>query len=166
MQKIATFLWFDDQAEEAANFYVSAFSRRPGSGSNGASRIVEVSRYGEAGLGEPGKAMVVRFELEGQEFMALNGGPAHRFTEAISLFVHCQTQEEVDHFWSTLSEGGETDVCGWLKDRHGLSWQIVPDALTELMSDPDPAKSQAVMKAMLQMTKIEIGELQRAHEAA
>jgi predicted 3-demethylubiquinone-9 3-methyltransferase (glyoxalase superfamily) len=155
MQKINPFLWFDDQAEEAAAFYTSLFDN---------SKILNVSHYGEAGPGEAGSVMTVSFELDGQRFIALNGGPRFSFTEAISFLVNCETQEEVDELWEKLSEGGEKGPCGWLKDRYGLSWQIVPTALGELMSDPDPEKSQRVMKAMLQMSKIEIEPLRRAYE--
>lgn len=168
MQKIVPFLWYDNQAEEAANLYVSVFTSRPGSASAaGDSKVTNISRTGEAGPREPGSVMIVNFRLEGEEFIALNGGPAHSFTEAVSFFVNCESQEEVDHFWERLiADGGREDQCGWLKDRYGLSWQIVPTALMEMMSDPDPAKSQAVMRAMLEMSKIEIAELRRAHEAA
>jgi predicted 3-demethylubiquinone-9 3-methyltransferase (glyoxalase superfamily) len=166
MQKITTFLWYDDKAEEAANQYVSIFSSRPGAASGGGSKISGITRYGDAGPGEPGTAMTVSFQLEGQEFTALNGGPDHRFTEAISLVVNCETQEEVDDLWKRLSEGGEEGPCGWLKDRFGLSWQIVPTALPELLADPDPERAQRVMQAMLQMGKIDIAELQRAAAAA
>jgi predicted 3-demethylubiquinone-9 3-methyltransferase (glyoxalase superfamily) len=165
MQKIRTFLWFDDEAEEAANFYISVFEGRPGA-SPRSSKILEVLRYGEAGPGKAGTVMTVAFQLEGQEFMALNGGPDYTFTEAVSLFVNCESQEEVDELWSKLSEGGEEGPCGWLKDRYGLSWQIVPTVLTELQADSDPAKSQAVIRAMLQMGKIDIQGLRRAYEAA
>jgi predicted 3-demethylubiquinone-9 3-methyltransferase (glyoxalase superfamily) len=167
MQKITPFLWFDDQAEEAANFYTSVFSSRRGADSGrGPSKVVNVSRYGEAGPGTPGTAMTVSFQLDGQEFTALNGGPAHTFTEAISFVVNCQTQDEVDELWAALSEGGEEGPCGWLKDKYGLSWQIVPTRLIELLGDPDPEKSQRVMKAMLEMSKIDIATLERAAEAA
>jgi predicted 3-demethylubiquinone-9 3-methyltransferase (glyoxalase superfamily) len=165
VQKISAFLWFDNQAEEAANFYASVFADRSGA-TAGSSKVLNVSRYGEAGPGEAGTVMTVAFQLEGQEFTALNGGPEYSFTEAISLVVNCETQEEVDELWSKLSEGGEEGPCGWLKDRYGLSWQIVPTALTELLSDPDPVKAQAVMRAMLEMGKIDIGGLRRAYEAA
>ena len=158
MQKISPFLWFDDKAEEAAEFYVSVFG--------GDSKILNVARYGEAGPGAPGTAMTVSFRLEGQEFTALNGGPQYTFTEAISFFVSCHTQDEVDELWAALSKGGEEGPCGWLKDPYGLSWQIIPTALPELLSDPDPEKSQRVMKAMLEMKKIDIAGLQRAAEAA
>ena len=155
MPKITPFLWFDNQAEEAANFYVSLFKN---------SKVTGVSRYGEAGPGPKGTAMTVTFQLEGQEFTALNGGPIFHFTEAISFFVDCKTQEEVDSLWDKLTDGGEPGQCGWLKDRFGLSWQIVPAALGELMSGPDPAKSKRVMEAMLKMRKIDISELRRAYE--
>lgn len=155
MQKITTFLWFDDQAEDAANFYTSVF---------GDSRIVDVQHYGEAGPGQAGTVMVVTFELAGQRFMALNGGPQFRFTEAISLYVNCDSQDEVDELWEKLGEGGEHGPCGWLKDRFGLSWQIVPTALPEMLSDPDPARAGRVMKAMLEMKKIDIQGLRKAYE--
>jgi predicted 3-demethylubiquinone-9 3-methyltransferase (glyoxalase superfamily) len=157
MQKITTFLWFDDKAEEAANFYVSLFKN---------SKIKSVSRYGDAGPGPKGTAMTVNFELVGQEFIALNGGPHFKFTPAISLFVNCETQEEVDNLWEELSTGGRKDRCGWLQDKYGLSWQIIPTALMRLMSDPDPKKSARVMQAMLEMDKIDIRRLQEAHDAA
>ena len=153
MQKITPFLWFDDQAEEAAKLYTSIFEN---------SRIVKVAQYGEAGPGKPGSAMTVEFELEGQGFVGLNGGPAHRFTEAVSFSVTCETQDEVDELWTKLSDGGEEGPGGWLKDRFGLSWQIVPEALPRLLTDPDREKAQRVMEAMLQMGKIEIAELERA----
>lgn len=155
MQKITTFLWFDNQAEEAANHYTSIFDD---------SRIVDIQRYGEAGPGEPGTVMTVTFELAGQRYIALNGGPHFTFTEAISLSVDCETQEEVDELWARLGEGGEDGPCGWLKDKYGLSWQIVPRKLTELMSDPDPVKSAQVTKAMLAMKKIDIQSLVDAYE--
>jgi predicted 3-demethylubiquinone-9 3-methyltransferase (glyoxalase superfamily) len=167
MQKITPFLWFDDQAEEAANFYASVFSSRRGADSGrGPSKVVNVSRYGEAGPGTPGTAMTVAFQLDGQEFTALNGGPAHTFTEAISFVVDCKTQDEVDELWAALSEGGEEGPCGWLKDKYGLSWQIVPTRVIELLGDPDPERSQRVMKAMLEMSKIDIATLESAAEAA
>jgi predicted 3-demethylubiquinone-9 3-methyltransferase (glyoxalase superfamily) len=166
MQKITPFLWFDDKAEEAANFYVSVFSSRRGAAQD-ESRIGDVSRYGEAGPGEAGSVMTVSFTLDGQEFTALNGGPAHAsFSEAISFFVNCETQDEVDQLWSALTEDGQEVQCGWLTDRYGLSWQIIPRVLPELLSDPDPERSQRVMKAMLEMKKIDIAGLQRAAEAA
>jgi predicted 3-demethylubiquinone-9 3-methyltransferase (glyoxalase superfamily) len=155
MQKITPFLWFDNNAEEAANFYVSVFKN---------SKIGGVSRYEEAGPGPVGTVMVATFQLDGQEFVALNGGPRFKFTEAISFVVNCETQEEVDEFWDKLSEGGEKSRCGWLKDRYGLSWQIVPTVLGELMQDKDPEKSNRVMKAMLQMDKIDIERLKQAYD--
>lgn len=167
MQKITPYLWFNDQAEEAANSYVEVFNGRPGAASGGDSKILNVSRYGEAGPGVPGTVMIVSFELEGQEFIALNGGPQFTFTEAVSFFVHCESQKEVDYFWDTLiSGGGEESMCGWLKDRYGLSWQIVPDRLMELLGNPDPGRSQRAMQAMLEMRKIDIAELERAADAA
>jgi len=155
MQKITPFLWFDNQAEEAANFYVSMFKN---------SKIGSIRRYGEAGPGPKGSVMSVIFQLEGQEFFALNGGPHFKFTPAISLFVNCENQEEVDELWERLSAGGRKDRCGWLQDKYGLSWQIVPTALSQLLGDPDPAKSSRVMKAMLQMDKIDIARLKEAYE--
>ena len=155
MQKVTPFLWFDNQAEEAMSFYVSLFKN---------SRILSVSRYGEGGPGPRGTVMTATFQLDGQEFMALNGGPHFKFTEAISLFVNCETQEEVDELWEKLSEGGEKSQCGWLKDKYGLSWQIIPTALGEMLGDKDPQKAQNVMQAMLQMTKINIESLRRAYE--
>ena len=157
MQTITTSLWFDTEAEEAANFYVSVFKN---------SQVRNVARYGEAGPRPAGMVMTVDFELDGQQFIALNGGPEFRFTEAVSLQVNCESQEEVDRYWSVLSEGGEEGPCGWLKDRYGLSWQIIPVALTELINDPDTAKAQRVMAAMLQMKKIDIAALEAAAEAA
>jgi predicted 3-demethylubiquinone-9 3-methyltransferase (glyoxalase superfamily) len=152
-QKITPFLWFDGKAEEAANFYVAIFKN---------SAILKLTRYGEAGPGPKGSVMTVLFALEGQEFIALNGGPQFKFTEAISLSVDCKTQQEVDEYWEKLSAGGEQGPCGWLKDRYGLSWQIVPNVLVEMLSDPDPAKSKRAMQAMLQMKKIDIAALRRA----
>ncbi|HET7856004.1 MAG TPA: VOC family protein [Gaiellaceae bacterium] len=154
-KKITTFLTFDGRAEEAVDFYTSIFPD---------SRITSTTRYGEAGPGEPGSFMTGTFELAGQEFMALNGGPSFEFSQGISLFVDCETQEEVDDLWERLSEGGEKGPCGWLSDRFGVSWQIVPRRLVELLGDPDPEKSQRVMEAMLQMGKIEIAGLERAYE--
>lgn len=154
-QKITPFLWFDNQAEEAMNFYVSIFKN---------SKVISIRRYGEAGPGPKGTVMTASFELEGQEFMALNGGPQYKFTEAISFFVNCETQQEVDELWEKLSEGGEKGPCGWLKDKYGVSWQIVPTVLGEMLSDPDPEKSERVTKAMLQMQKIEIEGLKKAYE--
>jgi predicted 3-demethylubiquinone-9 3-methyltransferase (glyoxalase superfamily) len=165
-QKITPYLWFENQAEEAASLYVDVFKGRPGTPA-GESKVVEVTRYGEAGPGEPGTAMIVTFELEGQSFIALNGGPHDRFNEAFSLFVSCGSQEEVDHFWNALTaDGGEESQCGWLKDRFGFSWQIIPDRLMQLITDPDPGRSQRAMGAMLQMKKIEIAEIERAADAA
>lgn len=155
MQKITPFLWFDGKAEEAMNFYVSIFKN---------SKVGSITRYGEAGPGPKGTAMIATFQLEGQDFIALNGGPQYTFTPAISLFVDCKTQQEVDELWEKLSEGGKTDRCGWLRDKYGLSWQIVPSALRELMGDKDPEKSKRVMKAMLQMTKIDIQGLKQAYD--
>ena len=154
MQKITPFLWFDDQAEEAANFYVKTFKN---------SKILSVSRYGEAGPGENGKVMVVSFELNGQEFSALNGGPIFKFSEAISFYVHCETQQEVDELWDKLSAGGEPGQCGWLKDKYGLSWQIVPNILGELLGDVNREKADRVTQAMLKMHKLEIAALLKAY---
>ena len=153
MQKITPCLWFDTEGEEAARFYTSIFPN---------SKIVDIARYGSAGPRPEGTVMTVTFELDGQRFVALNGGPDFTFNEAISFQVSCETQDEVDRFWSTLSEGGQEGPCGWLKDRFGVSWQIVPKRLPELLGDSDREKSQRVMAAMLQMGKIEIGELERA----
>jgi predicted 3-demethylubiquinone-9 3-methyltransferase (glyoxalase superfamily) len=155
MQKIVTFLWFDNQAEEAANLYVSVFKN---------SKIGTVRRYGKAGPGPEGSVMTVSFRLEGQEFYALNAGPHFKFTPAISLFVNCESQEEVDELWDRLSAGGRKDRCGWLQDKYGLSWQIIPTALGKLIGDPDPEKSSRVMKAMLQMDKIDERRLREAYE--
>jgi len=164
VQKITPFLWFDGDAEEAMNFYVSIFSARGGSDSGEKkSKIVSVSRYGEGGPGPKGTVMTATFQLEGQEFIALNGGPHYKFTEAISLFVNCETQEEVDELWEKLSAGGEKGPCGWLKDKFGLSWQIVPSVLGTLMGDKDPKKAKRVMEAMLKMKKIDIKTLQSAY---
>ena len=155
MQKITPFLWFDTQAEEAANFYVSIFKN---------SKIGSIRRYGDAGPGPKGSVMTITFQIEGQDFVALNGGPVFKFTPAISFFVDCQTQEEVDQLWAKLSEGGRTDQCGWLQDKFGVSWQMIPNVLMKLMGDPDPVKAARVMKAMLQMNKIDIQRLQQAYE--
>jgi predicted 3-demethylubiquinone-9 3-methyltransferase (glyoxalase superfamily) len=157
MPKPTPCLWFDTEGEEAARFYVSVFPH---------SRIVEVARYGEAGPRAEGTVMVVSFELDGRPFTALNGGPQFRFTEAVSFTIECDDQAEVDRYWETLSEGGEEGPCGWLKDRFGLSWQIVPARLTELLRDPDTARAQRVMAAMLGMGKIEIADLEAAAAAA
>jgi predicted 3-demethylubiquinone-9 3-methyltransferase (glyoxalase superfamily) len=157
MKKIVPFLWFNDNAEEAMNFYVGIF---------GNSKVIEVSRYGDAGPGPKGSVMTATFQLEGQEFYALNGGPHFSFTPAISMFVNCETQEEVDTLWGKLSAGGTIEQCGWLRDKFGLSWQIIPTALGKMLRDKDPRKSQAVMKAMLQMKKIEVAKLKQAYDAA
>ena len=153
MQKITPFLWFDTNAEDAANFYVSIF---------GNSRITHVSRYGDAGPGPKGSVMSATFQLNGQDFMALNGGPHYTFTPAISFFVSCETQAEVDELWEKLSEGGTKLQCGWLTDKFGLTWQIVPSVLVEMLGDKDAAKAQRVMQAMLQMDKIDISALEQA----
>jgi predicted 3-demethylubiquinone-9 3-methyltransferase (glyoxalase superfamily) len=153
MQTITSCLWFDTQGEEAATFYTSVFPN---------SKIVEISRYGSAGPRDEGTVMTVSFELDGHPFVALNGGPEFTFSEAISFQVSCKDQDEVDAYWSKLSEGGEEGPCGWLKDKFGLSWQIVPDRLIELITDPDKEKAQRAMAAMLQMWKIEIAELEQA----
>jgi predicted 3-demethylubiquinone-9 3-methyltransferase (glyoxalase superfamily) len=155
MQKITPFLWFNNNAEEAVNFYISIFKN---------SKIVSISRYGEAGPGPKGTVMSATFELNGQEFMALNGGPHSSFSPAISLFVKCETQQEVDEFWEKLSAGGKKERCGWLTDKYGLSWQIIPNALGRMLQDKDPQKSKRMMKAMLQMDKINIEALKQAYE--
>jgi predicted 3-demethylubiquinone-9 3-methyltransferase (glyoxalase superfamily) len=155
MQKITPFLWFDNQAEEAMNFYVSIFKN---------SKAGSIARYGDAGPGPKGTVMVATFQLDGQEFIALNGGPQFAFSPAVSFVVNCETQKEVDEFWEKLSEGGEKLQCGWLKDKYGLSWQIVPTVLGQMMQDKDAKKSQQVMKAMLQMNKIDIEGLKQAYE--
>jgi predicted 3-demethylubiquinone-9 3-methyltransferase (glyoxalase superfamily) len=157
MNELTPCLWFDTEGEAAATLYTSIFPN---------SKITHVARYGSAGPRPEGTVMTVSFELGGMKFLALNGGPNYTFSEAISFQVSCKNQEEVDHFWSKLSDGGEEGPCGWLKDRFGVSWQIVPTALPELLGDPDPAKSQRVMEAMLQMKKLEIDKLERAAEAA
>jgi len=161
MQKITPFLWFDTQAEEAVRFYTSIFKK---------SKVGRTVRYDESGSkasGMPaGSVMVIAFELEGEKFTALNGGPHFKFTEAVSFVVNCEAQDEVDYYWVKLSEGGDKNAqqCGWLKDKYGLSWQIVPTALTEMLADKDPQKSQRVMRAMLQMKKIDLGALKRAYD--
>jgi predicted 3-demethylubiquinone-9 3-methyltransferase (glyoxalase superfamily) len=160
IQRINPCLWFDGQGEEAARFYTGIFKN---------STIVNIGRYGEAGYEvhrrPAGSVMIVEFELDGQRFTALNGGPQFKFNESVSFQVMCDTQEEVDHYWDKLTEGGDPKAqqCGWLRDKYGLSWQVVPTVVTKLMSDPDPAKSNRVMTAVLKMKKIDIGELQRAH---
>lgn len=157
MQKISPFLWYDTQAEEAANFYVSLFDD---------AEITGISRYPEGGPGPAGQVMTVSFRLAGHEFTALNGGPQFPFTEAVSFYVHCADQDEVDRLWAQLTEGGAPGQCGWLTDRFGLSWQIIPDRLGELLGDPDPERAQRTMQAMLQMEKIEIKALEDAADAA
>jgi predicted 3-demethylubiquinone-9 3-methyltransferase (glyoxalase superfamily) len=153
MQKITPFLWFDSQAEDAANFYVSIFKD---------SKVKAVSRYSDAGPGPKGSVMTVAFELNGQDFTALNAGPQFKFSPAISFVVNCETQEEVDHYWEKLSAGGRTDQCGWLTDKFGLSWQVVPTIIGKLMSSGDARKAERVMKALLQMKKLDIAKLQQA----
>jgi len=155
MQKITPFLWFDGKAEEAANFYAATFRN---------ARVTGLTRYGDAGPRPKGSVMIATFEIEGQKFIALNGGPQYSFTPAISFVVNCETQAEVDAYWEKLSAGGEPNRCGWLRDKYGVSWQIVPTALPRLLGDPDPAKATRVMQAMLRMTKIEIAGLERAYE--
>ena len=155
MPKVSPFLWFDTQAEEAANFYTSIFKN---------SKMVKITRHGEAGPGPKGSVMMAVFILDGQEFTALNGGPLFKFTEAISFLVNCKTQDEVNHFWAKLSEGGEESRCGWLKDKFGLSWQIIPGILGEMLNDPDPQKAKRVMEAMLKMKKIDVAGLKKAYD--
>lgn len=155
MQRITPFLWFDGKAEEAMQFYVSVFKN---------SKVVRVTRYGDAGPGPKGTVMSATFQLDGQEFFALNGGPQFTFTPAISFFVNCETQPEVDELWEKLSEGGEAQRCGWLRDKFGLSWQIVPSVLGKLLQDNDPEKATRVMQAMLQMNKIDINGLRHAYD--
>ena len=155
MQKITPFLWFDTQAEEAAKYYVSIFPK---------SKILSTARYGDAGPGPKGSVMTVEFELAGRRMIALNGGPQFKFTEAISLSVDCKDQKEVDHYWTKLSQGGQESMCGWLKDRYGLSWQVNPAILGELLAGPDAKKAKRVMKAMLKMKKIDIQRLKDAYE--
>jgi predicted 3-demethylubiquinone-9 3-methyltransferase (glyoxalase superfamily) len=156
MPAITPFLWFDKEAEEAAKFYVSVFPD---------SKITQVARYGEAGPGPKGSVMTVEFELDGKPFTALNAGPLFKFNESVSFVIHCRDQAQVDHYWEKLVEGGgEHSACGWLKDRYGLSWQVTPDILLELVTSPDTAKSQRAMKAMMQMAKIDIAALKKAVE--
>jgi predicted 3-demethylubiquinone-9 3-methyltransferase (glyoxalase superfamily) len=154
MQKITPFLWFDSQAEEAMNFYVSIFRN---------SKVLTVNRYGDAGPGPKGTVLTANFLLDGQEFVALNGGPLYKFTPAISFVVNCESQADVDDMWDKLSAGGREDQCAWLQDKFGVSWQIVPRVLIELLNDPDPVKSQRVMAAMMKMKKIDIAALKRAY---
>ena len=149
-----TCLWFDGQAEEAANFYVSVFPN---------SRLGRTSRYSEAGPGEPGSVLAVEFELNGQKFVGVNGGPEFTFDEAISFQIHCDDEEEVDHYWSLLTEEGDESVCGWLKDKFGVSWQVIPNGLVELISDADPEKARRATEAMLSMVKLDIGAIRTAH---
>jgi predicted 3-demethylubiquinone-9 3-methyltransferase (glyoxalase superfamily) len=156
VQKIRPFLWFNDNAEEAVNFYVATFKY---------SKVLSMNRYGDAGPGPKGSVMAATFVLEGQEFLALNGGPKYKFTPAISLFVNCETQAEVDDLWAKLTAGGREDACGWLTDKFGLSWQIIPSALMRLMGDKDPKKAAKVMQAMLKMVKIDIAALQKAYDS-
>jgi predicted 3-demethylubiquinone-9 3-methyltransferase (glyoxalase superfamily) len=156
MHKINPFLWFDGNAEEAANYYVSIFKN---------SKISNIERYGDAGPGPKGSVMIVNFELDGQPFIALNGGPEFKFTPAISFLVNCEDQAEVDRLWSQLTDGGKEVQCGWLQDRFGVSWQIVPKVFFELMKDKDPAKSQRVFKAMMKMVKMDIETLKRAYDS-
>ena len=155
MQKITPFLWYDNNAEEAVSLYISVFKN---------SKITGITRYGDAGPGPKGSVITIAFQLEGQDFIALNGGPMFKFTEAISLSVDCKTQQEVDELWEKLSAGGQPGQCGWLKDRFGLSWQIVPSALVEMLQDQDAEKSNRVMQAMMQMRKIDVASLRRAYE--
>jgi len=156
MQKITPFLWFSGQAEEAMHFYVSIFKN---------SKVLSVTRYGEAGPGPKGSVMSATFQLEGQTFYALNGGPQYSFTPAISLFVNCETQQEVDELWEKLLQGGRPSRCGWLQDKYGLSWQIIPSALGKMLGDKDPKRANRVMQAMLQMDKIDIKRLQQAYDS-
>lgn len=155
MQKITPFLWFDNQAEEAMNFYVSIFPN---------SKVLQVTHYGDTGPGPKGTVMTAKFQLDGQEFVALNGGPHFKFTEAISFVVNCDTQEEIDEYWEKLSAGGEKSRCGWLEDKYGLSWQIVPTALGEMFKDKDGSKADRVMKALMEMDKLEIKKLKEAYD--
>jgi predicted 3-demethylubiquinone-9 3-methyltransferase (glyoxalase superfamily) len=156
MQKITPFLWFNDKAEEAMKFYVSIFRN---------SKVGTVTRYGDAGPGPKGSVMTASFELDGEQFVALNGGPQFTFTEAISFVVNCESQQEVDYFWEKLTAGGQAGQCGWLKDKFGLSWQVVPTALPKLLAEKDPQKAGRVMNAMLKMDKIDIAALERARDA-
>jgi predicted 3-demethylubiquinone-9 3-methyltransferase (glyoxalase superfamily) len=153
-RQFTTCLWFDGQAEEAANYYASVFED---------SKIANIGRYTEAGPGEPGSVLAVEFELNGQKFVGLNGGPEFKFNEAISFQIHCKDQDEVDYYWNKLTEEGEESVCGWLKDKYGVSWQVIPDGLIEMISDPDPEKAKRATEAMLSMRKLDIAAIERAH---
>lgn len=155
MKKITPFLWFDNNAEEAMNYYISIFKN---------SKVLTVTHYKEGGPMPAGTVMTAAFELDGQEFVALNGGPLYKFTEAVSFSINCDTQQEIDHYWDKLSKGGETQMCGWLKDKFGLSWQVVPTKLGQYFDDKDPARAQRVMKAMLKMQKFDIRKLEEAYE--
>jgi predicted 3-demethylubiquinone-9 3-methyltransferase (glyoxalase superfamily) len=155
MQKITTFLWFDKEAEEAANFYCSLFKE---------AKILEISRWGDAGPGPKGDVMMVKFKLDGQEFLAMNGGPGHPFTDAISLSILCDTQAEVDHYWGALTKGGQEVACGWLQDKYGLSWQVTPAILIQYIQDKDPVKAKRVMEAMMKMVKLDITAIQQAYD--
>ncbi|MEP6645251.1 MAG: VOC family protein [Acidobacteriaceae bacterium] len=155
MHKITPFLWFDGKAEEAMNFYTSIFKN---------SKVGRVTRYGESSPGSKGAVITATFQLDGQDFIALNGGPQFSFTPAISLFVNCENQEEVDDFWEKLSEGGKESQCGWLSDKYGITWQIVPSALGQMLSDKDSEKSKRVTQAMLQMKKLDVAKLKQAYE--
>ena len=157
MPELTPFLWFDSDAEEAARFYTSVFPN---------SKIVQVARYGDAGPGTAGSVMTVVFELDGKRFIGLNGGPSHRFTEAVSFVVDCTSQDEVDRYWDALSDGGEEGPCGWLKDRFGLSWQIVPEQLGQMLGDPKSGNAEAAMNAMLQMKKLDIATLEKAYRGS
>jgi len=157
MHKITPFLWFDTQAEEAANFYVSVFRN---------SRILGITRYGASGPGPAGSVMTVSFEIEGQRFTALNGGPVFKFNESISFVVNCETQEEIDDMWAKLLDGGKEVECGWLTDRYGVSWQVIPTALQEMLLDTNPAKAQSVMQALMTMKKLDLAALRAAYDAA
>jgi len=157
MKKITPFLWFDTQAEDAANYYVSIFPN---------SKIGTIARYGDAGPGPKGSVMTIEFNLDGQDFIGLNGGPHFKFTEAVSFSIDCKSQEEVDKYWNTLSKGGEEGPCGWLKDKYGLSWQVNPTVLGQMLTDPNKAKAKAAMEAMLKMKKIVIADLKKAFDAA
>lgn len=158
MPKITPFLWFNDQAEQAVDFYLSVFPN---------SRVLELARYGEAGPGPAGSVMTIRFELDGNEFVALNGGPDHyAFDESVSFYINCATQEEVDHYWDALTDGGEAIACGWLQDRYRLRWQVVPDGLVELLSDPDPGRAGRATQAMMSMTKLDLQAVRRAADGA